>query len=149
MFVLEWGPYDCQSVRCRFELVEFARSIIAQRYKPGWHVVGAALRTKSGRVFTGVHLEAYVGRIAICAEAVALGRAATEAGDTDIDTIVAVLHSGTGDSDPAIKVVAPCGMCREMITDYSPKAMVILTAEAGGLVRKPVAQLLLDKYVRL
>jgi cytidine deaminase len=131
------------------QLVEFARSIIAQRYKPGWHVVGAALRTRMGRIFTGVHLEAYVGRIAICAEAVALGRAATEAGDTDIDTIVAVRHSGTGDSDLAIKVAAPCGMCREMISDYSPEANVILPTEAGILVRKPISQLLPDKYVRL
>jgi cytidine deaminase len=50
------------------------------------------MRTRSGRVFTGVHLEANVGRIAACAEAVAPGRAATEAGDTDVDTVVAVYH---------------------------------------------------------
>ena len=131
------------------ELVEFARGIIVQRYKPGWHVVGAALRTRSGKVLIGVHLEAYVGRIAICAEAVALGRAATEAGDTEIDTIVAVRHSGAIQLDTAIKVAAPCGMCREMISDYSPNAMVILPATPSGLLRKPIAQLLPDKYVRL
>jgi cytidine deaminase len=129
-------------------LVEAAHCIIAQRYKPGWHGVGAALRTRTGRIFTGVHLEAHVGRIAICAEAVALGRAATEAGDTDIDTIVAVFHSGKDASDPIIKVAAPCGMCREMISDYSPGAMVILPRKTGGLVRKPVFRLLPDKYVR-
>lgn len=130
------------------ELVELARSIIAQRYKPAWHVIGAALRTTNGRVFTGVHLEAYVGRVAICAEAVALGRAATEAGDTEIDTIVAVRHAGAGQPEAAMAVVAPCGMCREMISDYSPDAMVILPDPAGGLVRKPIIQLLPDKYLR-
>lgn len=39
------------------ELVETARNIIRIRYKPDWHVVGAALRTRNGRIFTGVHLE--------------------------------------------------------------------------------------------
>jgi cytidine deaminase len=65
-------------------LVERARAVIRDRYREGWHCVGAALRTQHGLVFTGVHLEANVGRIAVCAEAVALGRAATEAGDTQI-----------------------------------------------------------------
>ncbi|HVZ07867.1 cytidine deaminase [Rhodopila sp.] len=129
------------------ELVRLARAIIWQRYRPGWHVVGAALRTRAGRVFTGVHLEAYVGRIAICAEAVTLGRAATEAGDTDIETIVAVRHAGGHDPGTALKVAAPCGMCREMIADYSPAAAVIVPS-ANGLVRKPIAWLLPDKYVR-
>ena len=131
------------------EIVELARRTIAQRYKPAWHVIGAALRTRSGRVFTGVHLEAYVGRIAICAEAVALGRAATEAGDTEIDTIVAVRHPDATQPETVIAVVAPCGMCREMISDYSPNAMVILPDAAGVLVRKPITELLPDKYVRL
>jgi len=130
------------------ELVASARNIIRQRYKAHWHVIGAALRTTSGRIFTGVHLEAYVGRIAICAEAVALGRAATEAGDTEIDTIVAVRHSGIGQPDTDINVVAPCGMCRELICDYSSEAMVILPTSTGGLIRKPISQLLPDKYIR-
>lgn len=60
------------------KLVEAARSIIRQRYRPDWHVVGAALRTRSGRIWTGVDLEAYVGRVAVCAETIALGRAITE-----------------------------------------------------------------------
>jgi cytidine deaminase len=81
-------------------------------------------------------------------KAVALGRAATEAGDTDIDTIVAVFHSGVSELDTAIKVAAPCGMCREMISDYSPNAMVILPGATGVLVRKQIAQLLPDKYAR-
>ena len=110
-------------------------------------MVGAALRTRSGRVFTGVHLEATVGRIAICAEAIAIGRAATEAGDTEIDTIVAVYHpSDRANAD--IRVVAPCGMCRELISDYSSDAMVIMPAKAGGTKKRSIQDLLPDKYVR-
>jgi cytidine deaminase len=63
------------------ELIEKARSIIIKRFKEDYHHVGAALRTKSGSIFAAVHLEAYVGRVAVCAEAIAIGMAAT-AGDT-------------------------------------------------------------------
>jgi cytidine deaminase len=55
------------------ELIEAARSIIRERFKPNFHHVGAALRTQSGQIFAAVHLEANVGRIAVCAEAIALG----------------------------------------------------------------------------
>jgi cytidine deaminase len=130
------------------ELVNAARDAIRERYRRDWHVVAAALRTRSGRVFTGVHLEANVGRIAVCAEAVALGRAATEAGDTEIEAIVAVLHPGHPPADPVIGVVAPCGMCREMIADYSPEARVILPAAGGGEFTLPIRELLPHKFAR-
>ena len=118
------------------ELLDLARKIIEQRYRENQHQIGAALRTKSGKVFTAVHLEATVGRIAVCAEAVALGMAAA-AGDTEIETIVAV--------DAAGQVVSPCGMCRELISDYSPSAQVIVPA-GGKTEVVPVAELLPNKY---
>ena len=40
------------------------------------------MRTRDGRIYTGVNLDAYLGRMAVCAEAVALGRAVTERGET-------------------------------------------------------------------
>jgi cytidine deaminase len=100
------------------ELIENARSIISKRFKENYHHIGAALRTKSGKVFSAVHLEAYVGRVAVCAEAIAIGMAAA-AGDTDIDTIVAVNSNG--------RVIPPCGICRELISDYSSDCQVIIT----------------------
>ena len=63
-------------------LVEAASDAIRKRYRYDWQEVGAALRTRSGKVFTGVSLDAYLGRMAICAEAVALGQAITIAGET-------------------------------------------------------------------
>jgi cytidine deaminase len=107
-------------------------------------VVGAALRLKSGELVTGVHLEANVGRMAICAEAVAIGRAITEFGSGEIETIVAVYHPGDGDPF----VCAPCGMCRELIADYSPNAEVLLPAEGGGTHRVAIGNLLPSKFKR-
>lgn len=129
-------------------LVAAAQQAITARYRPDWHVVGAALRTRAGRVFTGVHLEANVGRIAVCAEAVALGRAATEAGDTDVDTIVAVYHPAPDAADQTVRVVAPCGMCRELIADYAPAARVLVPGDDGAPVARSVRALIPGKYTR-
>ena len=119
-------------------LLAEARAIIGLRQRQDWHHIGAALRTRSGHVFTAVHLEAYIGRVAVCAEAIAVGMAAA-AGDTDIEAIVAVNRAGD--------VVAPCGICRELISDYAPHAQVIVPGIAGP-ERVPVTALLPNKYVR-
>ena len=82
------------------ELIAAATAAIKQRYRDDWQEVGAALRTRSGRIFTGVNLDAYLGRMAVCAEAVALGRAFVDLGDAGIDTIVAVRHPVAGGKEP-------------------------------------------------
>ena len=88
------------------ELIAAATAAIKQRYRDDWQEVGAALRTRSGEIFTGVNLDAYLGRMAVCAEAVALGRAVVELGDAGIDTIVAVRHP------PPRKRIRPSPWCR-------------------------------------
>lgn len=120
------------------ELINTASQLITARFKPDYHEVGAALRTRSGQVFSAVHLEATVGRIAVCAEAVAIGMAAT-AGDTQIEMIVAVNRVG--------QVVSPCGMCRELIADYAPDAKVIVPDETGPII-VAISDLLPNKYHR-
>ena len=120
------------------QLVEIARELISKRFREGYHHIAAALRTTSGKIFTGVHVEAYIGRITVCGESVAIGAAAT-GGDTEIDTIVAVNELGT--------IVSPCGMCRELISDYSLEAKVIIVRQ-GEPIKVPILELLPDKYSR-
>lgn len=102
------------------ELVAMARALIAARYRSRWHEIGAALLTTGGSTFAAVHLEANVGRVAVCAEAIAIGMAVA-AGESTIETIVAVDADGD--------IVAPCGMCREMIGDYGPQARVLIAVD--------------------
>ena len=129
------------------ELVDAATAAIKQRYRNDWQEVGAALRTRSGKLFTGVNLDAYLGRMAVCAEAVALGRAFVELGDDGIETIVAVRHPPPDEKDQSIRVVSPCGACRELIFDYDPKARVIVPNDSSaGVVG--IADLLPNKYRR-
>src|SRR5581483_9302283 len=120
---------------------------IKQRYRYDWQEVGAALRTRGGQIFTGVNLDAYLGRMAVCAEAVALGRAVVDCGDAGIDTIVAVRHPPPEEADQTITVVSPCGACRELIFDYDRKARVIVpNGRTPGVVA--IADLLPNKYRR-
>ena len=72
--------------------------------------------------------------MAVCAEAVALGRAVTEVGETGIDTIVAVRHPEPGEADQVIAVVSPCGSCRELIWDYDRDARVIVPGPGGPVI---------------
>ena len=129
------------------ELVKAASEAIRKRYRYDWQEVGAALRTRSGKIFTGVSLDAYLGRMAICAEAVALGQAITNAGETGIDTIVAVRHPPPEEKDRPITVVSPCGACRELIWDYDRNARVIVPGTKGPEV-VGVVDLLPNKYSR-
>jgi cytidine deaminase len=129
------------------ELIAAAKAAIKQRYRNDWQEVGAALRTRSGKIFTGVNLDAYLGRMAVCAEAVALGRAFVDLGDDGIDTIVAVRHPPPDEKDQTISVVSPCGACRELIFDYDRNARVIVpNGKSAAVVR--IAELLPNKYKR-
>lgn len=84
------------------------------------------------------NFESHVGRVAVCAEAIAVGMAGA-AGDTDISVIVTVNRGG--------EVVAPCGICRELISDYAPDAEVIVPG-AEGPERVCSRTLLPNKYAR-
>ena len=129
------------------ELIDAATKAIKQRYRNDWQEVGAAMRTRDGRVITGVNLDAYVGRGAVCAEAIAIGAALTAKGDQGIDTIVAVRHPKPGEKGD-IAVVSPCGTCRELIHDYDPKARVIVPNGTKGPTVATIGELLPNKYRR-
>jgi cytidine deaminase len=128
------------------ELIAAATKAIESRYRNEWQEVGAALRTREGRIVTGVNIDAYVGRGAVCAEAIAIGRAITETGDKGIDTIVAVRHPKPGEAG-SVAVVSPCGTCRELIHDYDAKACVIVpNGKEPSVVT--IGELLPNKYRR-
>lgn len=68
-------------------------------------IVGAALRTVAGHVYTGVCIDAACG-IGFCAEHAAVAAMIT-AGESRIAVMVAVGEGG--------RVLAPCGRCRELV----------------------------------
>lgn len=128
------------------ELVTAAEALIVKLFEHEKHHVAAALRTKSGKIFTAVNIEAYVNRISVCAESIVIGKAISE-GEKDFDTIVAVRHPCPDEKETAIKVVSPCGMCREVIYDYGPDSMVIIPY-GDKLAKCHIGELLPVKYRR-
>jgi cytidine deaminase len=129
------------------ELIEAASAAIRQRYRNDWQEVGAALRNRIGKLYVGVNLDAYLGRMAVCAEAVALGQVITHLGEAGIDTIVAVRHPKPEETDRDVTVVSPCGACRELIFDYDRNARVIVPGPTGPTVVL-IGDLLPNKYSR-
>ena len=126
------------------KLIRTAEEAIKKGYRENWHSIGAALRTRDGLIFPSIHFDANVGRIAICAEPIAMANAIMS-GHEKLDTIVAVKHPNEKRGRPDFEVVSPCGMCREMITDYDPDTKVIIKT-AEGLKKMYMRDLLPYKY---
>jgi cytidine deaminase len=127
------------------ELLRTAEALLERVYVFNRHEVATALRTPDGSVFTGVHLEGSCRRSSICAEGIALGaaRGALPTGPLTVETIVSVQIKPAG----TFRIIAPCGVCRELISDYSPDATVWLTG-ADGPLAMPALDLLPEKTRR-
>ena len=123
------------------DLVAAANDLITRLYEPDRHHVAAALRTKSGRIFTAVHLDTYVGCCAVCAEAAVVAKALSE-GARDLETIVAVRYRGKG--TPTI--VSPCGICRGLLNDYGDPSVIY--SNNGSVHKARASRLLPSRYVR-
>jgi cytidine deaminase len=115
-------------------LIKIAKDLIVQNFCRGAHHVGAAVSTKKGRVFTGLHLDS--PGIDICAEAIAVG-SAISAGARDLDTIVAVAL----DMEMNPQVLPPCGLCRELLLYHAPDISVIVP-DGRTLLKAPIRELL-------
>lgn len=128
-------------------LVDRAREATEAAFDPdhfdGAHVVGAAVRTDDGGVFTGVSQPASVGRASVCAEPSALSAARIE-GARGFETSVAVRHPLPGE-DRGFEVVSACGVCRELLCDYDETCRVVVPT-TGGPRKLPVAALLPTRH---
>jgi cytidine deaminase len=112
------------------QLLDIAQQLLARVWVHGRHEVATALRTVDGRIYTGVHVEGSCRRSSICAEGVAMGtaRAGLEPGaPLLVEAVVSVQIKPAGQ----FRIIAPCGVCRELISDYSPDAQVWITSDAG------------------
>jgi cytidine deaminase len=119
------------------ELVTVARQVIADNYDclKFNHTVGAAVRCRSGKIYSGVNVYSNHGA---CAEQIAIGCAIT-AGEREFECIVAV-RGAHGE-----EVLPPCGNCRQMLSDYAPQCVVIIQKE-NTLIKVPAKELLPFAY---
>lgn len=99
--------------------------------------VAAAIRTRSGRIYTGVCLHVSCG-IGFCAEHAAVAEM-IKGRETEIEAIAAVCAEG---------VLAPCGRCRELLVQVNPRNFETLVALPGGRFA-PLRELLPDHWIEL
>ena len=118
-------------------LIEAANEVRRHAYVPYSHYpVGAALRTKSGRVFTGVNVENAAYPTTICAERTAVFKAVSE-GEREFDAIAVVTDNGG----------SPCGSCRQVLAEFGLDTLVLIADGNGQLVKEmTVAELLPEAF---
>src|SRR5271155_3245747 len=95
--------------------------------------VGAALRAKSGRTFTGCNVENATLGLTCCAERVAIFKAVSE-GERGFDAIAVV-----ADTD---MLTPPCGACRQIIWEFCGDVPVILANLKGKVEHERSGKLL-------
>ncbi|MCC7117928.1 MAG: cytidine deaminase [Anaerolineales bacterium] len=118
-------------------LVDLANEARRRAYVPySNYPVGAALRTKSGRLYTGVNVENAAYPQTMCAERVAIFKAVSE-GETEFEIIAVVTNNGG----------SPCGGCRQVMAEFGLETLVLLADGEGHLHKAlTVAELLPEAF---
>lgn len=108
------------------ELLKHAKKARKNAYAPySKYKVGAAIATKSGKIFAGCNVENASFGATICAERGAVMQMVA-AGETDIAAVAVVTEDGG----------SPCGMCRQVLSEFTkdaPIAFVNLDEKDGEI----------------
>jgi cytidine deaminase len=115
------------------ELLERADSIAERAYAPySKFFVGAAVRTRDGRVFEGVNVENAAYPLGICAEKTALAKAVSEG-------------VKPGEVEALAVTASPCGGCRQWFHEFGIDRVIYRRASGEVAVTTP-AELLPDTF---
>ena len=112
------------------ELVKKALEARKLSYSPYSHfAVGAAVLTKSGKVYFGANIENSAYPLCMCAERNALYHAYME-GEKKEDLVALALIADTD------APCSPCGACRQVISELLPKSAPIYMANLKGEIQE-------------
>jgi len=116
-------------------LIDLANTARQRAYVPySRYHVGAALRTKTGRIFTGVNIENAAYPQTMCAERVAIFKAVSD-GEKEFDAIAVVTDNGG----------SPCGGCRQVLAEFGLDTLVLLANGKGELLKEMTVNELLPE----
>lgn len=105
-------------------LVRAAKKAKRKAYAPYSNFrVGAAIRTKAGKIYTGCNIENSSYGLTICAERTAIFKAVSE-GEKEF-TVIAI---ASDDHD----FCPPCGACRQVLRDLAPNVELVLVDKKGN-----------------
>lgn len=109
------------------ELVALAIEAKNAAYAPySGYKVGAALLTKSGKAYTGANIENASFSPTVCAERTAFFKAISE-GEREFSMIA--IAGGKGNN---ISSAYPCGVCRQVMTEFCNDDFKILVIKDNG-----------------
>ncbi len=116
-------------------LMEWAKKAKEQAYAPYSNFkVGAALVDTNGKIFMGANMENASFPMCICAEGALLTAYNTDGATAGIDTVAITASSAAHIVDHP---VAPCGACRQMLSEMELKQKkhirLILMGETGPI----------------
>ena len=104
------------------ELMVAANEARKFAYTPYSHFkVGAALLTKSGKLYTGCNIENSSYTPTVCAERTAVFKAVSE-GESDFAVIAVV----GGKEENPLEFCSPCGVCRQVLAEFCGEDFRIL-----------------------
>lgn len=116
-------------------LIDLAKTVRQHAYVPySKYRVGAAVLTKSGRIFTGVNVENASYPETMCAERVAVFKAVSE-GERDLEMISVVTDNGG----------SPCGGCRQVLVEFGLDTIVLIANGEGKLLKEMTVKDLLPE----
>ncbi len=120
------------------ELIKYALEAREKSYSPySKFKVGAAILTKSGKVFTGCNIESSSYTPTICAERTALSKCVSE-GHTDLEKIAVV-----GSLE---KISYPCGVCRQFLREFGNDIIVISATSENNYTEYKLSELLPNSF---
>ena len=118
----------------REQLISVARHALEMAIAPlSGYLVGAALLTAQGKIYSGCNIENISLSLSLCAERVALLKALSE-GEREFKAI-AIVSSGNA-------CCTPCGACRQMLYEFAPHIEVIMTDPKGRINSMKIEKLL-------
>lgn len=116
------------------ELIEAAKKAKTFAYAPySGFQVGAALKTKSGKIYTGCNIENAAYGATNCAERTAIFKAISE-GETDFESIAVV--------SSANDVTYPCGICRQVMSEFMKDGIIYFEDKDGNVVTSSVKEVM-------
>lgn len=121
-------------------LLEHALAARSFSYSPySRFSVGAALLAESGKIYTGCNIESASCSPTNCAERTAFFKAVSEGERSFL--AIAIVGGRTG--EPAGDFCPPCGVCRQVMTEFcGPDFQIILGKEDGEYKSYPLSALL-------
>jgi cytidine deaminase len=115
-------------------LIEAAQKARMQSVAPfSGFLVGAAVRTDDGKIYSGCNIESASYGLTVCAERVAIWKALSE-GERHFSELAVVADTET--------LTPPCGTCRQIIWEFARNATIVFANLNGQSETFHMAELL-------